>query len=90
MYNFILNRSLDNLMAWSFIKGSTGYLPKKYRDIRQAFDKVYVGTNSVAPRTRTCADAIQTRMPYAVGRLYVKDNFDSKAKDIVSDEIKTG
>ncbi len=32
------------------------------------------------PRSRTCANAILDRMPYAVGRMYVKKNFNENAK----------
>ncbi|CAF0971893.1 unnamed protein product [Brachionus calyciflorus] len=42
--------------------------------------QIYSGTTSTAPRARTCANAIADRMPYAVGRLYVKNNFKEDAK----------
>ncbi len=73
-------RALDNLMIWSFIKDKSGYLPKRYKDARLEFDTIYSGQNSMAPRSRTCANAALDRMPYAVGRLYVSKYFDENAK----------
>lgn len=74
---------LDNFLMWSFIKSKTFYLPKVYRDAALEFDKVNSGTNATPPRSRSCADDINNKMPYAVGRLYVQNNFDESAKQEV-------
>ena len=71
-------------MAWSVIRDRSSYLPKKYKDARLDFDKVYIGQTTLAPRTRTCANAILDRMPYAVGRLYVEKYFDENSKTQVA------
>lgn len=75
-------------MVWSFVKDRTTYLPKVFRDARLDFDKVYAGTTASAARSRTCANAILDRMPYAVGRLYVEDNFEESAKKSVEDMVR--
>lgn len=67
-------------MMWYFIKSRTAYLPKLYRNIQLEFDKVYTGATAMAPRSRTCSNAINDRMPFAVGRLYVEENFSPEAK----------
>ncbi len=38
---------------------------------------------SIPPRSRTCANSVSDRMPYAVGRLYVEKNFDPASKQAV-------
>lgn len=69
------------------IKGRTNFLPKLFRNAQLEFDKVYTGASSIAPRTRTCSNAINDRMPYAVGRLYVEENFAEEAKTDVWNSI---
>ena len=71
-------------MVWSFIRDRSSYLPKKYKDARLEFDKVYVGQTTLAPRSRTCSNGALDRMPYAVGRLYVSKYFDENAKSQVN------
>ena len=70
-------------MAWSVIRDRSSYLPKRYKDVRLDFDKVYIAQTTQAPRTRTCTNDILDRMPYAVGRLYVEKYLDEKSKDQV-------
>lgn len=62
------------------IKGRTNFLPKLFRNAQLEFDKIYSGATSIAPRTRTCSNAINDRMPYAVGRLYVENHFSEASK----------
>ena len=81
-------KALDNLLVWSFLKPKTGFLPKKYKDAQLEFDKVNTGAASLPPRSRTCANGIQTRMPYAVGRLYVEKNFDESSKKAALEMIQ--
>lgn len=73
-------RDLYNLMMWYMIKGRTNFLPKLFRNAQLEFDKIYSGATSIAPRTRTCSNAINDRMPYAVGRLYVENHFSEASK----------
>ena len=70
-------------MNWSFLKDRTNFLPKAYRDARLEFDKVYRGSTSIPERSKTCANAVLDIMPYAVGRLYVKNNFNEDSKKAV-------
>jgi predicted metalloendopeptidase len=70
-------------MVWYVVRGRTNFLPKVYRNIQLEFDRVYTGAASIAPRSRTCANACNDRMPYAVGRLYVENYFDEESKKAV-------
>jgi hypothetical protein len=49
--------------------------------------KVRAGTSSVPPRSKLCANAVIEVMPFAVGRLYVKNNFDEASKKDVTIKI---
>lgn len=35
-------RALQNLFVWTLVKDKTGLLPQKYKDIRLAYDKVFM------------------------------------------------
>ena len=67
-------------MVWGFIRDRASYLPKKYRDARLEFDKLYTGQQVIPPRSTTCSNAAADRMPYAVGQLYVSKYFDEGSK----------
>ena len=58
-------------------------MPKKYKEAKLEFDKINLGSNSIPERSRTCANAVLDIMPYAVGRLYVENNFDEASKEAV-------
>ena len=75
-------------MVWSFVKDRSSFLPKKYKDAKLEFDKVYLGSGSIPERSKTCANAILDIMPYAVGRMYVKNNFDESSKKDASEMIE--
>ncbi|CAF1087988.1 unnamed protein product, partial [Brachionus calyciflorus] len=79
---------LHNLFIWSFVKSRTSFLPKKFRDFQLDFDKIYSGTTSIPKRSRTCSNEMSEKMPYAVGRLYVKNYFKEEAKNDTEDMIK--
>ena len=75
-------------MIWSFVKDRSSFLPKKYKDAKLDFDKIYIGSTSIPERSKTCANAILDIMPYAVGRLYVKNNFDESSKKAATEMIE--
>jgi predicted metalloendopeptidase len=62
-------------------------LPKKYKEAKLEFDKINLGSNSIPERSKTCANAVLDIMPYAVGRLYVENNFDEASKEAVNLKI---
>ena len=80
-------KTLDNLLTWTFVKSKSNFLPKLYQDIQLEFDKFNLGTNSAAPRSRTCARDILDKMPFAVGRLYVQKRFDESSKKAATQMI---
>ncbi len=59
-------------------------MPKKYKEAKLEFDKINLGSTSIPERSKTCANAVLDIMPYAVGRLYVENNFDEASKEAVN------
>lgn len=70
-------------MIWSAFKNEVNFLPKKYRDVKLDFDKIYKGTKSSHARQVVCASFVIDYMEFAVGRLYVANFFDNKSKKAV-------
>jgi predicted metalloendopeptidase len=70
-------------MMWSFVKNEVSFLPKKYKDIKLEFDKVYRGTKSIISRQVICSNYVTDSMEYAVGRLYISKHFDHHSKAAV-------
>ncbi len=75
---------LENLMVWSFIKNDVTFLPRKYKEIKLEFDKVYKGTKSIVSRQITCSNYVIEVMEFAVGRLYVSKHFNPESKMAVT------
>ena len=49
--------------------------------------KVTRGTISIPPRKHTCSNYVLESMEYAVGRMYVKNHFDSDSKKAATEMI---
>ncbi len=78
---------IDNLVIWSAISKEVLFLPKKYKDAKLEFDEVYRGRKTEEPRDQTCAFLTLGAMEYAVGRLYVLDNFDKRSKQATTEMV---
>jgi predicted metalloendopeptidase len=70
-------------MIWSLIKNDVSFLPKKYKEIKQEFDKIYRGTKSILSRQVICSSYVTDSMEFAVGRLYISRHFDHHSKAAV-------
>ncbi len=77
----VAKSDIENLIIWSAIRKEVFYLPKKYKDAKLEFEEIYRGTKTEEPREQTCAFLTLGAMEYAVGRLYVMDNFDKRSKE---------
>lgn len=69
-----------NFLIWAFAKDRSGLLPKRYKDARLDYDKVYSGNSVQQPRSITCSNLVLNRMEYAAGRMYVSKYFDNQSK----------
>ncbi|CAF0711928.1 unnamed protein product [Brachionus calyciflorus] len=79
---------LENLIVWSAIKTEITFLPKKYKEAKLEFDKVYKGTKSSHPRIITCSSYVLDVMEFAVGRLYVMKHFNNYSKQAATEMIE--
>ena len=77
-------RALENLIIWTVVREKVNFLPRKYKESKLEFDKVYRGTNAISSRSISCANMVLDNMEFAVGRLYVAKYFKSTSKKAVS------
>lgn len=81
-------RVLKNLLIWTLVKDKTGLLPKRYKDARLDFDKIYTGTATAQARSYTCANYVLNGMEFAAGRIYVANYFSEGAKKAADQMIE--
>ncbi|KAM8903264.1 neprilysin-like isoform 1-T1 [Spinachia spinachia] len=81
-------RDLQNYIVWRFSMNMVIGLSRRYRDTRKAFRKAMSGTTSEAAVWRQCALYVNNNMDNAVGRLYVKEAFSEKSKELMEEMIK--
>jgi predicted metalloendopeptidase len=63
-------------------------MPKRIRNTREQFDRVFKGTSAEPPRATSCANYVNDNMGFAVSRLYIKQYFDDNARNQSKDIIK--
>lgn len=59
------------------------HMPKRYRSIREQFERVFRGTNAERPRSISCGAYVNNHMGFAVAKLYIKKYFDENARNQV-------
>lgn len=73
-------RTIQNYFVWRFILSRTGVLPRRFRNVREQFDRVFRGTAAERPRSVTCANYVNNNMGFAVSKVYIRTYFDESAK----------
>ena len=63
-------------------------MPKKYKEAKLEFDKVYKGAKSNPPKEITCSYIVMDSMDFAVGRMYVLKHFANNSKKAASEIIE--
>jgi predicted metalloendopeptidase len=58
-------------------------MPRRYRTIREQFERVFRGTSAERPRSITCGAYVNNNMGFAVAKLYIKKYFDENARNEV-------
>ncbi|CAF2118844.1 unnamed protein product [Rotaria magnacalcarata] len=74
-------RVVQNYLIWRFMMNRAANMPKRYRTIREQFDRVLRGTNAERPRSISCGSYVNINMGFAVAKLYIKKYFDENAKN---------
>ncbi|CAG2104715.1 unnamed protein product [Medioppia subpectinata] len=73
-------RILANYISWRTVRSLGTHTSKAFRDIEFAFNKVVTGVEEPKALWEECVDLVNNRLPFAVGRVYVDNNFSEEAK----------
>jgi predicted metalloendopeptidase len=76
-------RTLQNYIVWRFIMVQTANMPRRFQLIKQQFDQVYHGSNTLPTRTVYCGGYVNNIMGFAVAKLYKDEYFDTNARNQV-------
>jgi predicted metalloendopeptidase len=76
-------RVIQNYFIWRFMMNRAANMPRRYRSIREQFDRIFRGTSAERPRSITCGAYVNTHMGFAVAKLYIKNYFDENARNQV-------
>jgi membrane metallo-endopeptidase-like protein 1 len=76
-------RTLQNYIVWRFIMIQTANMPRRFQLIKQQFDEVYHGSNTLPTRTVYCGGYVNNIMGFAVAKLYKDEYFDTNARNQV-------
>ncbi|UJR14935.1 hypothetical protein I4U23_001917 [Adineta vaga] len=75
------SRTIQNYFIWRFMMNRVSDLPKRFRSIREPFDREFRGISSQKPRTITCGSFVNNNMGFAVSKIYVVRYFDENARN---------
>ncbi|CAG5130956.1 unnamed protein product, partial [Candidula unifasciata] len=81
------NRTVANYIVWRFVRSIVFTLGDNYKEHFIAYRKALLGTSTERPRFRTCSAYTTQTIGLAVGRLFIRDNFDEDAKTIALEMI---
>lgn len=76
-------RTVQNYLIWLFVKQQIKYLPKKFRSIRQEFQRIFSGIVNQPKRSTVCASFVNDKMGTAVAKLYLENYFDRTSRSQV-------
>ena len=77
-------RVLQNYAVWRFLFRRTDDMPKRFRVLKEKFDRISRGTSAERPRSAICGAFANNNMGFAVSKLYIKQYFDPAARNQVS------
>ncbi|XP_048241365.1 endothelin-converting enzyme homolog isoform X1 [Haliotis rufescens] len=74
------SKTVVNYLMWRIMMNRVNNLDERIRDIQRDYNKVIFGTKRMPPKWRMCVDYVNNNMGDAVGRLFIDNYFDRKAK----------
>ncbi|CAF0725068.1 unnamed protein product [Adineta steineri] len=74
-------RTVQNYLIWRFMMNRAANMPKRYRTIKEQFERALRGTSAERPRSVTCGSYVNGNMGFAVAKLYIKKYFDENARN---------
>lgn len=75
-----VKRTLANYIIWHMIMNRINNLSQKYLDLRREFNKAMLGTEQERARWRGCVNYVNSNLGMAVGRMFVQEHFEERAK----------
>lgn len=73
-------RIIQNYLIWRFMMSQIDYMTKRFRLIKQEFNKIFQGIKIEKPRAIKCVNYITRYMGLPVSRLYIKTYFDENSR----------
>lgn len=82
--NKLINASnkqvLANYIVWRSVESLTGYLPAEFLEAALQLDKVESGIKEYPARWKRCLSKIESSLGFALGALYIQENFAESSK----------
>ncbi len=77
------SRTIQNYLIWRFIQNSIEYMPKRFRILKEKFNKIFKGINIEKSRNIICAQDVNYYMGLAVSKIYINKYFDENSRNQV-------
>lgn len=77
-------RTIQNYFIWRFLMGLIEHMPKRFRNIKQEFDRIFRGIKVEKARRIKCAQYVNEYMGLAVSKLYIDRYFDQNSQKEVT------
>lgn len=81
IFSFSSIRVIANYLGWRVAEHYGVYSSEEIRDLRFQFDRTFLGVQQQPERWEFCYDMISSRLPFIIGRLYIDNYFNEKARD---------
>ncbi|CAD5210385.1 unnamed protein product [Bursaphelenchus okinawaensis] len=82
------NKVIANYMFWRFTSGWSLQLDERFEDVTQSFMKEFVGKQTRSPRWKDCESAVNSRLTYASGAMYVRKYFKNEDRNAAQEMVK--
>jgi len=78
------SRTIQNYLIWRFIISQIEYMPKRFRNLKEKFNKIFQGINQDKSRKIKCAQYVNGYMGLAVSKIYIDKYFDENSRQQVN------
>lgn len=75
--------TIKNYLIWRFLIKYIDYMPKRFRILKEKFNKIFAGVEKEKPRKIKCAQQVNKYMGFAISKLYINKYFDQYSKEKV-------
>lgn len=78
---------LHNYMGWHVVRSYLSYLPKAFREAGKILRKLLMGSDGNEETWRSCVTDTNSVLGFAVGAMFVKQNFHGESKPLAENMI---